>query len=305
MKPWLASEQQLLCAEIKQNKLPHALLVSGVVGAGKLAFSSWLTGLLACSTPITDNTHNVFAPCGHCKHCKLIASHSYPDHKLLETDNRSISVDEVRLANQFFEKTAQLGEFKTLIIPFAEKMTIAAANALLKTLEEPTGNSLIILLSEQADILLPTIVSRCRKITLRPPTGDALLESFGARRNQPFANLSQMPELENPELASNYQELFTSFIGLLENKGNRNALIQQLDGNKHALRWLEKICAELLRQEFDWSTSTGIEKFPQESLWKISQLVLTCTKRIKTLNQANATFEYEKLVGDITRIAAH
>lgn len=305
MKPWLVSEQHILSSEISRKVLPHALLVSGVSGSGKHELADWLIKLLACSSPqqnLENSSEEILISCGQCKHCRLIASHSYPDHKTLETDNRSISVDEVRIANQFFEKTAQLGEFKTVIVPFAEKMTVAAANALLKTLEEPNGKSLIVLLSEQGDMLLPTIVSRCRKISLRPPTGNSLLGSSEGHRDEPFANLSQIAELSDPKVAEEYEQLFVSFTELLKNKGDRKLLISQLDGNKHASRWLEKISVNFVRQQFGWGSSSIVDSIPKESLWKIHELVVSCNTRLNTLNQANATFEYERLIGDIKRI---
>ena len=83
-----------------------------------------------------------------------------------------------RVCNRFLQTTAHIGKFKTVLIENAQTMTQAAANALLKTLEEPTANSIIILVTNDIEMLLPTIVSRCRVLNIRPNVGQALLQSM-------------------------------------------------------------------------------------------------------------------------------
>ena len=178
MKPWLIEPQKLLSRQINNNCLPHAILISGVDGSGKQELAQWLIKVLVCQSPVRQQESQLLHACGQCKTCLLHQSKTYPDHIHVESQTKTIGIDEIRLASRFLEKTAHIGINKTVLIPKAEKMTVAAANALLKTLEEPTDNSVIVLLSCDATSLLPTIISRCRLFNIRPPVGDALLEGL-------------------------------------------------------------------------------------------------------------------------------
>lgn len=139
------------------SKLPHAWLFSGADFDAQLqtaqSFSSWLV----CAKPI-----NAVA-CGVCKSCQLYAANSHPDicNITLQEDDSSILVDAIRVANDFVQGKPQLAKYKIVCIYPAEKMNVQAANALLKTLEEPPEHTLIMLLTRQRAMLLPTIISRC------------------------------------------------------------------------------------------------------------------------------------------------
>ena len=209
-KQWLGQHQDLIAKLIQQNKLPHALLVTGVNGCGKQTLANWLVKLLHCIYP-QQTLEGLTTACGQCKHCQLYQNESYPDSFTLAPEGNHIGVDEVRNINQFLQKTAMLGSYQTVVIEQSEKMTVAAANALLKTLEEPTQNTVIILLAQDKESLLPTIVSRCQLIDIRPPVGKALTH----QTDEPFVNISHLAELNNEELASQYQQFANCFIDYL------------------------------------------------------------------------------------------
>ncbi len=106
----------------------HALLLTGPVGIGKLALSKRLAAYLLCKNPLQHQ------PCGLCKSCQLMASGHHPDLWQLPTEgSSSIGVDPIRALGQFMQGASQQGGVKLAIIPQAELMTEAAANALLKT----------------------------------------------------------------------------------------------------------------------------------------------------------------------------
>ncbi len=306
MNAWLVSEQQLISLQIKQDRLPHALLISGITGAGKQALANWLVNVLCCQQPLWHND-GYYNACGGCKTCQLLDKNTYPDHITVSSDARSISVDDIRQANQFFEKTAQIGTVKSLIIPDAEKMTVAAANALLKTLEEPNGQSIIILLTHDADTLLPTIISRCRMVNLQSPVGKALLEQLGQQGDDPYINLTHLPELSDNQTQQAYQKFQQSLLQYLHTLQGRVELLQQLSTSSHGLRWLEKVICQLRRASAGWvdssELSAGFDKPLSENfLNKVYQLGLACNRRLKMLNQANAQFEFEKLLNDIREL---
>lgn len=167
--PWLNSYQYKLTELAEAGRLHHALLLTGPVGIGKLVLSKRLAAYLLCKTPVQQ------LPCGLCKSCQLMASGHHPDLWQLPTEgSSSIGVDPIRALGQFMHGASQQGGVKLAIIPQAELMTEAAANALLKTLEEPPQNSFLILQSAHPAQLLPTILSRCQSWALAPVYGEQI-----------------------------------------------------------------------------------------------------------------------------------
>ncbi|NBA94191.1 DNA polymerase III subunit delta' [Pseudomonas sp. R5(2019)] len=152
--PWQAALWQQLAGRTQHA---HAYLLHGAKGIGKRALAERLMALLLCQRPEGLNA------CGQCKSCLLLAAGSHPDNYVLEPEeaDKAIKVDQVRDLVSFVVQTAQLGGRKVVLIEPAESMNINAANALLKSLEEPSGNTVLLLVSHQPSRLLPTIKSRC------------------------------------------------------------------------------------------------------------------------------------------------
>jgi DNA polymerase-3 subunit delta' len=150
---WRQFEQLLL-----NQRLGHANLISGEPGIGKQHFASAFTARLLCAAPVDDHA------CGHCHACEVLQAGSHPDFMLLEPAEGSqvISVDDVRQLTKFVAHTPQLGENKVVMIRPAEALNLSAANALLKSLEEPQNNTYFLLLSEAIGRLPATIRSRCQ-----------------------------------------------------------------------------------------------------------------------------------------------
>ncbi len=316
MKPWLTEQQILLSNQIIDNRLPHAILISGVEGAGKQELAQWLIKNLLCQQPIKQQENNILQACGQCKTCQLYQSETYPDHITVVSKTKSIGVDDIRLVSRFLEKTAHIGLNKTVLIPLAEKMTVAAANALLKTLEEPTDNSTIVLLSSDADNLLPTIISRCRLFTIRPPVGSELLAGLGKLSNlanmsdtqnsaDPFINLTHLPELSDQNKQQVFIEFQAAFFSYLDTQQAKS--LKLVAEQPEALRWLEKILVNLMRCQYNWASlelSDNIaqnleQKLKPDTLWLIYQVIVKTNKQIKTYSQANSAFSMEKLLVDI------
>ena len=139
------------------NQLPHAALITSVSGVGLESVASSLCATLLCER---DND----LPCGECSSCSRVSAGTHGDYRWVEVaeGKASIGVDQIREAGDFVTKTAGYGSQKILVISDAEKMTAGASNALLKTLEEPQGNSFIVLLSQRTWLLPATIRSRCQ-----------------------------------------------------------------------------------------------------------------------------------------------
>lgn len=152
--PWQEQLWQQLAGRAQHA---HAYLLHGPIGIGKRALAERLMGSLLCQRP-----EGVEA-CGQCKSCLLLAAGSHPDNYVLEPEeaDKAIKVDQVRDLVSFVVQTAQMGGRKVVLIEPVESMNINAANALLKSLEEPSGNTVLLLVSHQPSRLLPTVKSRC------------------------------------------------------------------------------------------------------------------------------------------------
>jgi DNA polymerase-3 subunit delta' len=164
--PWHQFHWNTLMAARAARRMPHALLLVGPVGMGKRAFASKLSQALSCEQP-QENGHN----CGSCSGCYLQQAGSHPDHITLlpEEGKQAISVEQVRQIHDRLALKAKKSRFKTVIIFPTEGMTLNAANSLLKVLEEPPGETVIILISSAFSQLPITIRSRCQRLWFTPP----------------------------------------------------------------------------------------------------------------------------------------
>ena len=147
---------------VREDKVSHAYILNGERGAGKKMLADLFAATLLCEKGGPD-------PCNECHSCRQAESGNHPDIiKVTHEKPNSISVDDIReqVNNTIMIKPYQ-GPYKVYIIPQADMMTPQAQNALLKTIEEPPEYAVIMLLTENADTLLPTINSRCVMLKLR------------------------------------------------------------------------------------------------------------------------------------------
>ncbi|MEJ6473882.1 DNA polymerase III subunit delta' [Pseudoalteromonas piscicida] len=158
------------------GRLHHAQLLSGKKGVGKSALASHLVMALLCSATQGLNA------CGQCKSCNLNLAGNHPDRLAVTPDGKSIGVDEIRDITHFLNHSAQQGGNKVAMVEQAHLMTHSAANALLKTLEEPNANRYLIVTSDDDSQLPATILSRCNKVTIHSPNS-AEAASWLATRN--------------------------------------------------------------------------------------------------------------------------
>jgi hypothetical protein len=156
-----------LISLLAKGAFPHALVLASPIAAQSAALSQQLIETLMCQHPLDD-----WQPCRHCSSCITMANSENSELFKLEVaeDRRTISVDQIREAISFQSLTRQYAPCKVIWIPQAELMTPSAANALLKTLEEPTPESYIILGVKHPSRLLPTIRSRCQIFNLPLPS---------------------------------------------------------------------------------------------------------------------------------------
>lgn len=164
--PWQKPLWEALFQQKARQRLPHALLFSGIDGLGKKEFARFFASYLLCMMP------QAAGPCGQCRTCRLQQAESHPDFMWVKPEENSqiIKIDQVREVVDFVNATSMLGGYRVIVISPASAMNMYAANALLKTLEEPTANTLFILICNQSLRLPATISSRCQKIIFNKPT---------------------------------------------------------------------------------------------------------------------------------------
>ena len=189
MKPFPWHEEALRRIAADRERLPHALLIHGPRGIGKAQFAHALAACVLCETPRAG------LACGACDSCRWFEQGNHPDYREIvpeaaaEEDEASegegaraekakslvIKIEQVRAIADFVALTTHRAGFRVLVIRPAETMHPAAANALLKTLEEPPPSTLIMLVSDQPARVLPTLRSRCRALPLGVPARDEAL----------------------------------------------------------------------------------------------------------------------------------
>nr|WP_285866012.1 DNA polymerase III subunit delta' [Lederbergia lenta] len=152
---------KMMRSSINKKRVAHAYLFEGERGTGKRDVSTLMAESLFCERP-----ENIL-PCGSCINCKRIKNGNHPDVHVVEPDGLSIKIDQIRSLRTEFSKSGVESKKKLYVIIEAEKMTISAANSLLKFLEEPHSETTAILITEQPQQILPTILSRCQMISFK------------------------------------------------------------------------------------------------------------------------------------------
>lgn len=188
--PWQMANWQALQKRLSDRTLPHAFLLTGAAGLGKSLFTQKFIQSLLCEDRNKDNELG----CGQCKPCNLFSANTHPDVYMieLEEDSKLIKVDQVRVLTEKLGLKSQMGGYRVSVINPADRMNKAAANSLLKTLEEPGEDTLLILITDRPGQLPATIRSRCQQMSFTSPPREIALEWL----KQELAGTSDQPDLE-------------------------------------------------------------------------------------------------------------
>lgn len=258
----------------KRQRLPHALLLVGPAGIGKLEFAELFAAGLLCEAPLGDGR-----ACAACPACNWLGQGNHPDFRRLRPAadedqggevedkgdkaraSREITIDQVRGLDDFMHVGTHRHGLRVILIEPAEAMNRPTANALLKTLEEPGAGTVFLLVSHAPDQLLPTVRSRCQTLAVAKPGRETALRWLGerqvARPEHWLALAGGAPRLAE-ELAAGGQAALLEVLAVALAAGSRIAAVDaagQIDkliradrrdaGLRQAVEWTQRWCHDL------------------------------------------------------------
>ncbi len=272
--------KDILKESVKKGNILHSYLFVGNEGIGKFHFAKEFTKMILC---FYKNG------CNQCKSCKEFDTENHPDFLVVEPEGNTIKVEQIRqMISKIIEKPI-ISDKKVYIVNDSDKMTEEAQNTLLKTLEEPPENIIIILIAEKEEKILSTIKSRCTKITFQPIEQDKLKEIL--KKQYQYENISE--------------HLLTFFNGSIKkalNVKEKKEVYEQIEKMVLGIKQMNKI--EMLNQKNNidkeeiinileymnllfWEQSTQVDTKERESAVKSILIIEETKKRI----QSNCNFD--------------
>jgi len=258
--PWQQRQWLHIKGLQQQHRLPHALLLSGAVGCGKADFAHNVSKSLLCKMPLESG-----AACGSCYSCSLVDAGTHPDQMLItpeppensrsKTPMLNIRINRIRQLCSQLAVTSQFEGFRIAIITDADRMVVQAANSLLKTLEEPGADTLILLTSSHPHRLPVTIRSRCQSLRFPTPSEELArhwLQSNDVQNSQLVLKLAHGAPLLAKHYAEhhleNRQVLSSALLASLKGEPSLSYAQQlSLIPKDQALSWLLDWVSDLVR----------------------------------------------------------
>jgi DNA polymerase-3 subunit delta' len=290
LPPWFAVPCSEVNAAIAADRLAHGLLIHEDPGAGGMELAHWIAQRVNCREPSR-------APCGECQECRWIAADQHPDVTRLspEEDSQYIKIEPVRELIADLTLTAHGRGYKVAIFSPADALHANAAQSLLKTLEEPSKRTLILLVTSQPSRLLPTVRSRCSKLRLPGPTREAAVKYLEVARGAgPWAEAMAATgagpfELLDADPAA-LAQLRNETLRTLDEIGSGN-----LQPPAVAERWAKDGLSMRLSCLESWVTDRILESAPIRDVTHLSQAALP--PKICRL------FEFSDAIRDMRKLA--
>ena len=298
--PWQTEQWHQLITAVKASRLPHALLFSGPEGVGKQQFAVSLSQFLLCHDPVNDKA------CHQCNACKLFAANTHPDFHLIkaEEEGKAIKVEQIREMTEKNSLTSHISDFKVHLIMHAERMNRSASNSLLKTLEEPSSNTLIILITSRPELLSATIRSRCQHLTFNAPPADIALDWLQSRslQSDPALLLSisgnaplKAEQIDREDLVQLRDQIFADFGKVVLGKTDPSKVAENWQKNNLELiiYWMTVWVIDIIRLKYNQidpkldSTDKikGLQKLAE--ILSINQLFAMYQQQLKTRHLLN------------------
>lgn len=251
--PWHAAAWRRLGQQLASGRLPHALLLTGPAGTGKGLFARRFAMRLLCSEQGDE-------ACGRCRGCTQFLAGTHPDyHPLTVAEGKSwIVVDQVRdTLVEGLHLSAQYGARKVAVIDPADRMNRNSFNALLKTLEEPSGDTVLVLVSARPARMAPTVRSRCQRLVLAGPDremGIAWLKAQGVADPGPLLDIAggaplAALEMQDSEYLAARTGLISDALAVLAGRGDPGRAAAAWSQLPLALGigWMQSLIGDLVR----------------------------------------------------------
>ncbi len=246
---------QLLAGQIARGGLRHAYLITGPAGAGRRTLALSLAQAINCPTPLAPGV-----PCQSCRTCSQIARQQHADLTVVQAEEvgGTLKVDQIRDLQRTVNLAPYQARYRVALLLRFEEAHPSAANALLKTLEEPPSQVILILTAESTDALLPTVVSRCEVLRLRPLSLQKLAEGLVEKWQIPAEEAKLLAHVSgglpgyahflhhHPEAMEQRQAWVDEHIQLLhDNRVARFAYAEKISNDKNTLRQAIRIWISL------------------------------------------------------------
>lgn len=307
--PWHTEQWRQLLHSASRDHLHHALLLGGLPGIGKRRFGQALAHFLLCEQPTEQGA------CGHCRQCGFTRAGTHPDLRWLspEEGSRQIRVDQVREVVAFLEHTAQQGGYKVCVIYPAERMNTQAANALLKSLEEPSGKTLLMLVTDAPSRLLATIRSRCQALSLATPdaaSAEAWLQAqlpeadavAGLLAEFPGQPVSALAHYQSGEVGR-YQQWDEDWLAVMQGASSAISVAQdwQQYEPSEILQWLSRrlsalVCAQTAGAEPAEGWEVLRDRAPSTAIFRLLDQIHTLNQQVSSGANPNKQLALENLL---------
>ncbi len=322
--PWLRPVVARFVEALDQKRIAHATLIMGDRGLGKRVLAETLAALLVCD----NRTAGMTVPCGQCRQCQLIAGDSHPDIRVYQPEkSRMVKIDQIRALSAFAVNSPQVARYKVAILDRADQLNINAANALLKTLEEPAADVVLLLLQETGRPILPTVRSRCRVTAVPAPTTSEAVQWLSAQLDDQQERPEQDQQALALHLAGGAPRLALDYLGsgFLEQRENALAAFRQFMkgavtmaaaarafrdlGHEATLNLMESWANDLARVcAGAEARDPGITEVVQylataNEPWRAHELVDAIREsRLALVNNVNPELETDRLLGQWQRL---
>lgn len=324
--PWQQAIWQHLAGYIEQQRIPQALLLTGVAGLGKRHLAEVYAASLLCQARGANGQ-----ACGSCAGCKLYQAQTHPDYLTMEPDEpgKAIGIDKVRQLIVKLALKPQYEAYRLVIFQPADALNTSSANAFLKCLEEPGERTSFILISDQPSKLPATIRSRCQKIHFERPDNQVVgdwLRQQGIKDD--IDKLLRMAQ-GAPLLAKHYaehqfipirRECFEAWRQVADGKGNLLAVAEQWQKQEAIdlsvlLAWIAGWLADMVKlahgidgadlenPDFKKSLQALAERLEFKRLYQYYDTVLNCRSQLAT--QINKQLLTERLLIDWSQLNHH
>lgn len=312
--PWQTALWQQFVSLKQQQRLPHALLLTGVHGLAKNIFSNSLAKSVLCLSPKENEE-----ACGQCHSCQLFTAGSHPDHIEIKPEEagKQIKIEQIRQLIDKQQLTPTVSTWKTVVISPAYSMNVNANNSLLKLLEEPQDNTLIILVTSKPERMPITVKSRCQSLHMATPSFDMamgwIVEHSQHQANEITKKILQLAkgaplaaiEMLDEQGAEYYQQVEQDFNDILNAKANPITLAaswQKLDLLQVVNQLQYNLRDRIVSIQIEANNNTAMDAI-SDLYWKIMDCIIDTTKLLSSQNNLNKTLLIESFIVTVMQLA--